>query len=114
VQETNNSHLFKPGKSGNPRGRPKGSKNRKTELQEKFKDELTRAETQEKAIEVFHRITDQALDGCKMSQRLFVEVTGMNKVFDENQNSVPIININVTGTEPVITTIEGDYERDKD
>ena len=36
---TKKDHLFKPGKSGNPNGRPKGSKDRRTKYRELFENE---------------------------------------------------------------------------
>jgi len=39
-EKKNKDHLFKPGKSGNPNGRPKGSKSAKTKLIESKLEEL--------------------------------------------------------------------------
>ena len=37
-EQKNNSHLFKPGESGNPAGRPKGTKNFTTKVKEALKN----------------------------------------------------------------------------
>src|SRR3974390_3037552 len=55
---------FKPGQSGNPNGRPKGSRNKSTLLREKI----------EQGIEaVLDVVQQQALAGDRASQRLLVE-----------------------------------------
>ena len=41
---------FKPGKSGNPTGRPKGSRNLKTDLQEELQKEVKVTEGNKQAV----------------------------------------------------------------
>ena len=102
--------LFKPGQSGNPAGRPKGSKNKKTLLQEKLRGELEKANTIKDAIEVFKVITEQAKAGDGLQQKLFVEITGMSKLFDDQNATNPIINITIGATEPPIIEVESENE----
>jgi hypothetical protein len=62
------AHQFKPGQSGNPRGRPKGAKNESTILREIFERKIeSRSEGRSRKITVLEgillRITEDSLKG---------------------------------------------------
>lgn len=65
-------HLFQPGKSGNPKGRPKGSKNRSTELKEFL---LKEAEGQllESLPKILDTLVKKAVDGDTQAAKLLLE-----------------------------------------
>jgi hypothetical protein len=60
---------FPKGTSGNPAGRPAGSKNKIT-LLKRMVEEAAREDNKEKMYAVIARIIDQALDGDAQSQKL--------------------------------------------
>ncbi len=63
---------FLPGKSGNPRGRPQGSKNRIT-LMKVALEEAFREETYEDVLDVLRQVVQQAKQGDKASQKMVWE-----------------------------------------
>lgn len=60
---------FIPGVSGNPNGRPKGSRNRIT-LMKLMAEEAVREGNAEKMLAVCRTVIEQAIDGDKDSQKL--------------------------------------------
>lgn len=58
------THLWQPGQSGNPNGRPKGAKNRKTLLAE---------ELQKDGVELARVIKEAALDGDTTAMNLWIQ-----------------------------------------
>lgn len=68
VIERDNGRFVK-GVSGNPNGRPKGSRNKIT-LMKLMAEEAVREKNAEKMLEVANIIIEQAIDGDKESQKL--------------------------------------------
>lgn len=75
-------------KNGPPAGRKKGSKNKSTLLREalqgQFDDML-----QQKARQIFDVVADQALDGCRQSQKLILDriVPTVHAVGDKDEKN---------------------------
>jgi hypothetical protein len=68
VIERDNGRFVK-GVSGNPNGRPKGSRNKIT-LMKLMAEEAVRENNAEKMLDVCKRVIEQAIDGDKDSQKL--------------------------------------------
>ena len=93
---------FPQGVSGNPLGRPKGSKNKITILK-LMAEEAVRTDNAAKASEVCNLIFDQALNGDKSSQKLVWEAV-MSKGLPDAQAAKEKVSIN-------ITTMKSDEEK---
>jgi hypothetical protein len=75
---------FVKGQSGNPAGRPKGSKNTIT-IQKLLVEEAFRAAESDAIAEVLQRIVQQALDGDKASQKLVWEASVSKQALAEDK-----------------------------
>ena len=71
---------FKAGQSGNPNGRPKGSKNRYTELREALKDDLP---------DLLATLKELALAGDMAAMRLLLERVMPSKKQEANTVDIP-------------------------
>jgi hypothetical protein len=81
---------FKPGQSGNPRGRPKGSKNVKTVLEQQFGRTVTVTENGRKVRRtmlelLFHRLAHEGVKGNEKAASLLLRTArdygvGVNEV----------------------------------
>lgn len=105
---------FKPGESGNPAGRPKGSKNKVTVLK-LMAEEAWRERNSEAVQEVLDLILAQALNGCKASQKLIFDamVSKSNVSEEKSAGSKQEINIRtmeVTPSKGVIIDVEPEKE----
>ena len=99
---------FMAGKSGNPAGRPKGSKNVIT-IQKLMVEEAFRAGSEDDVLEVLKLVVKQAKSGDKVSQKL---------IWDSNVSKQNIPDEKTTGSKQEIKVhtmnvtkevIEGDY-----
>ena len=115
----NTTGRFLKGVSGNPNGRPKGSKNKVTMLK-LMVEEAVREDNADKMLQVANLIVNQALEGDKDSQKL-VWASIMSKSAADNsvagKESVQI-NISTTDSAPKKAEIieneaeEADYAED--
>lgn len=100
-------HLFKPGQSGNPAGRPRGARGKATAIIEALEKEMGRAETSAKIVEVFQAVVDQAVKGSETSQKMLLDRFAPVKLFEEGASGgKPIVNITINGIEPKVEVIE--------
>lgn len=88
---------FVKGQSGNPAGRPKGSKNQIT-LLKLMAEEAVRGNNMEAMQEVCNLIIEQAMDGHAPSQKLVWQAVVSNGVSDE-KSAAEKVQINISGVE---------------
>jgi hypothetical protein len=87
---------FKPGSSGNPAGRPKGSKNLRTDLEQEMSERIQVTEggksiTVTKRRAVLKRITNKAMNGETAAARvLFNLMVGLEQVDVQDQQAEPL------------------------
>ena len=105
-------HLFKPGISGNPSGRPKGSKNRTTEITEQIQSCLLN-NLEGDALEILEVAKRKALEGDRVLLKFFLErflpaaSSGVDSMGDgKNQLQIIIKPMNSTVEEPPREPIE--------
>lgn len=67
--------LFPKGKSGNPAGRPKGSKNLSTRLKNDMELAVRQAISVADVIEVWNEVVKAAKDGSRQAQKLVLDYT---------------------------------------
>ena len=102
------------GQSGNPAGKPKGTKNKLTLLRE------AQMEKQEKKLlkkypELMETVMTQAVEGCRQSHKMMMELFEKNKRADEEkgEGADKSININIMGAKASKvsgSTIEAEFE----
>lgn len=101
-KKTRSETLFKPGKGGNPRGRPKGSKNKATILREALAQDFDKALKKEFS-EIMDALVSQAKKGdmkaIKIIMDRVVPVTKAVEINDKSGKSQGIY-INIEGMEP--------------
>jgi uncharacterized protein (DUF305 family) len=107
---------FQPGQSGNPKGRPKGSKNKLTLLREDAEKDLIEGITADMSAVLQMAIT-KAKDGDNQMIKLLVDkfISNKHTIDDKAITSSGGINIIVkTSGETEIKTVEGEtYEQDE-
>jgi hypothetical protein len=87
---------FKPGTSGNPAGRPKGSKNLRTDLEQEMSERIQVTEggksiTVTKRRAVLKRITNKAMNGETAAARvLFNLMVGLEQVDVQDKQAEPL------------------------
>jgi hypothetical protein len=77
------AHLWKPGQSGNPAGRPKGSLNKITMMRQVLEGEL-RSQLGPKMAEVLAKAIEMAMDGNEAMIKLLVDKTLPTSKGDDN------------------------------
>jgi Family of unknown function (DUF5681) len=85
---------FAQGKSGNPRGRPKGSKNLATSFIEIGREQITvteggRTRTMTKAEAVVHQLTNKAASGDPRARREYFQVHKMLQPPESTEEITP-------------------------
>lgn len=129
MSDTNKSNNSKPltprdtrfpqGKSGNPVGRPKGSKNRSTLIKNAIELDLTER-LQEDAVKVYQKTVDMALKGDTtciklLMDRLLAPRKASDDVLDKGSGGIQIVvqNMQPDGQQTT-TTIQGEVLRNDD
>lgn len=90
------STKFKPGQSGNPAGRPKGSKNQITLLKESLELAL-REQTSDRMATVMERALELAEGGDRAMIKLLLELHMSKGVSDNGAKGVEKVSITVNG-----------------
>jgi hypothetical protein len=101
--------------SGNPKGRPKGSKNRVT-LLKLMAEESIREDNTDQMMNVARLVIAQALDGDTKSQKLVWDSVMSKGTADEKTQAREKVEINIGGMTPpevkTVTEITIDQEED--
>ena len=95
------SHLWQPGQSGNPNGRPKGSKNKITLLKQVLEAELREA-SKSKMPEVMAKALELALQGDRSMIKLLLELH-MSKGYLPDEKAAEKVEINISTAAPAET-----------
>jgi hypothetical protein len=96
VKERDAKGQFPKGVSGNPAGRPKGSKNRVT-LLKLMVEEAVREEQGDRMLDVARLIIAQALDGETKSQKLVWDAIMSKGSADDKTQAKERVEINIGG-----------------
>lgn len=102
---------FKEGVSGNPVGRPKGSKNKITLLRQSLELQLREASA-DRMHAVLDKAFELALQGDRTMLKLLLELH-MAKGIAENEKATEKVEINITtqpAEKPVLPALSGTYE----
>lgn len=94
---------FVAGKSGNPSGRPKGSKNQITLLRQSLELQLREAAAPNMAA-VMQKAVDLALDGDRSMIKLLIELH-VSKQNSDQENAVDKVQIHITTPAPALTNV---------
>lgn len=94
---------WQPGQSGNPAGRPKGSKNSATLMQQELTEQLlSNKKLQGRAKKILDQALTMAENGDKQMLKFFLNKwlpdSGIAFGKDEGGSAQPTININISGT----------------
>lgn len=110
--------LYKPGQSGNPKGRPKGSKNRSTVIKAAIEGAML-DRLEEDAVAILEKTIDMAKKGDRTCIKILMDrLLPARRAEDSNDKSkgsggVKIMIQNLNSDKPTTTTIEGDYSKDE-
>jgi len=94
----NSTGRFLKGISGNPNGRPKGSKNKVTMLK-LMVEEAVREDNADKMLQVANLIVNQALEGDKDSQKLVWASIMSKSAADNSVAGKESVQINISTTD---------------
>jgi hypothetical protein len=89
---------FKPGQSGNPNGRPKGSKNQITLLKESLELQL-REKSEGHMAAVLEKALELALAGDRAMIKLLLEMHMSKGTSNDNSKGIEKVEIKVSGPE---------------
>lgn len=89
-----NKGQFPKGVSGNPAGRPKGSKNKVT-LMKLVAEETIRTDNAERMLEVANIVIDQALEGDPKAQKLVWDAVMSKGTSDDRTQAKERVEINI-------------------
>lgn len=92
---------FKPGKSGNPDGRPKGSKNKITLLKESMELVLREEASETDLKSVMREALTLALQGDRSMIKLILELHMSKGTSQDQGKAAEKVQINVNGLQPV-------------
>ena len=102
---------FKDGQSGNPLGRPKGSKNKITLLRQSLELQLREA-AKDRMPEVLDKAIELALEGDRTMLKLLLELH-MAKGVPENEKAAEKVEITINTQAPnetkPVAVLEGEY-----
>jgi hypothetical protein len=102
VVKTSGSPKFVKGVSGNPSGRPKGSKNQITLLRQSLELQLREAAAPD-MLGVLNKAVELAKEGDRAMIKLLLELH-MSKQAQDQENAVEKVEINITSTGPQIVS----------
>lgn len=109
IVKKNKNHLFQPGRSGNPNGRPKGSKNKITAMKLALEGELRTQMHKEMHI-VMAKAIEMAKEGNEAMIKLLVDkciaTTKASEDTDEGREKIQIVIGRLPEREPI--TINGE------
>jgi hypothetical protein len=88
---------FKPGQSGNPAGRPVGSKNKITLLKESMELLLREEATPDDMKSVMRKALEMAMDGDRSMIKLILELHMSKGSSQDTGKAVEKVNINISG-----------------
>lgn len=92
---------FKPGESGNPDGRPKGSKNKITLLKESMELVLREEASPDDLKSVMREALNLALQGDRSMIKLILELHMSKGTSKDENRATEKVEINVNGLQPM-------------
>jgi len=95
-----NDTRFKPGVSGNPDGRPRGSKNRITLLKESLELQL-REQSEGVMAQILEKAVELALEGDRTMLKLLLELHMSKGTTQDGTKAVEKVQININGPSTV-------------
>ncbi len=101
------SGQFPKGVSGNPMGRPKGSKNKVT-LMKLMAEEAVRTGSTDDMIEVAKLVIQQALNGDEKSQKLVWDAVMSKSSSDDKTQASEKVTIQIGGLSPQPVEVKGE------
>ncbi len=105
---------FLEGKSGNPMGRPRGSRNKVT-LMKLVAEQAVREGNYEKMIEVAEKIIESALKGNSKCRKMVWDSIMSKGAADDTTTAKEKVQININaGEAPVVERVQIDQESEED
>jgi hypothetical protein len=95
-----NKGKFQPGESGNPDGRPKGSKNKITLLKESL-ELLLRERSESKMVSVLDQAIALAMEGDRSMIKLLLELHMSKGTTQDGSKAIEKVEINISGPEEI-------------
>lgn len=98
MAKVKNKGQFKPGQSGNPEGRPKGSKNQITLLKESL-EVMLRERSEPQMAKVLDKAIELALEGDRTMLKVLLELHMSKGVTDNGGKATEKVQITINGPE---------------